>query len=336
MSDVTLDRVIALNQELVALSAAGMPLELGASSTSVEAALDRANSSLAMRTSRGQSLADALRDNQDLPSNYRHALQAGLRSDDLMVVLNGVSRQSTAQADLRRTFGQSLVQPLVIFALAYAGFMVLCLRFSPTMEGIYEQLRQEPNAGVAILRAARHWLPVWGPLLPIVTLTAIFFWRRCSGKTRRWVPFAGRYAATVAHATFAEQLANLVEQDVPLDEALELASGVTGDQSLKAASFELASARQLGEPLTADDPRIHRLPPLLRWALTGDLGDQPLPTILRFAAQTYQQSAERQAAVWRLAMPALIGALVGGAIVFVYALSMFGPLISLLRDLASP
>ena len=297
--------------------------------------LDRANSSLALRTSRGQSVADALADNEELPGIYRHALQSGLRSDDLTTVLDGVSRQSTAEADMRRTFGQSFIQPLVLFALAYAGLILLCLKFSPTLEGIYDQLRQEPNAGVALLRAARHWLPVWGPLIPVLTVVVVLLWRRGSGRIRLWIPFAGRYAATVAHANFAEQLATLVEKDVPLPDALELASGVTGNHALVTATQALAAAHQRGEKLTADDHSLRRLPPLLRWALTGDLGDQPLPEILSFAAQTYRQSAERQAAVWRLALPALIGALLGGAIVLAYGLSMFGSLIGLLRDLAA-
>lgn len=183
--------------------------------------------------------------------------------------------------------------------------------------------------------AARHWLPVWGPLVPLLILAAVLLWRRGSGKTHAWIPLAGRYAATVAHANFADQLATLMEKDVPLPEALELASGVTGNHALVAASAALAAAHQRGETLTADDERVRRLPPMLRWALTGDLGDQPLPEILRFAAQTYRQSAERQAAVWRVALPALIGALVGGAIVLAYGLSMFGSLIGMLRDMAA-
>jgi type II secretory pathway component PulF len=334
MSDVTLDRVLELNKELAALSAAGLTLELGAPGTSVEAVLDRASSSLALRTSRGQSLADALQDNDDLPGIYRHALQSGMQSDDLTSVLDCVSRKSIAEDELRRTFGQSFVQPLILLALAYAGFILLCLRFAPPMEGIYDQLRQEPNAGIAMLRAARLWMPVWVPLVPVLMLAAVVFWRRGVGSTRLCIPCAGRYAATIAHANFAEQLANLLKRDVPLEEALELASGVTGDDSLVAASAELAAAHHHGERLVSDDPRLRGLPPLLRWALTGDLGDQSLSEILRFAAQTYRQSADRQAAVWRLALPTLIGALVGGVIVFAYGLSMFGSLIGLWRDLS--
>ena len=73
---------------------------------------------------------------------------------------------------------------------------------------------------------------------------------------------------------------------------------------------------------------------MLRWALTGELGDQPLPEILSFAADAYRQSAQRQAAICRIALPTLIGALLGGAVVFAYGLCVFGPYIRLLQDLS--
>lgn len=334
MGQVTLDRVLELNRQLAALSEAGVALELGAPSASVQSVLDKANASLALRVSLGQPLADAIEDNEELPGIYRHALETGLRSDDLTTVLEGVSCQSTAKDDLRRTLSQSFVQPLVLFALAYAGFILLCLRFSPTLEGIYDQLRREPSFGVAFMRAARDWLPVWGPLVPLLTLIVVVLWHKGSGRVLSWLPLAGRYATTVAHANFADQLASLLEKDVPTAEALELAGGVTGNAGLVAASSTVAAAQRSGETLSSDDPRLRRLPPLLRWALTSDLDDQSLPEVLRFAAQTYHQSAERQAAVWRVALPALIGALVGGVIVLAYALSMFGSLFALLKDLS--
>jgi type II secretory pathway component PulF len=334
MSQMTLDRVLELNRQLAALSEAGVALELGAPSASVQSVLDKANASLALRVSLGQPLAKAVEGNEDLPGVYRHALATGLRSDDLTTVLEGVSCQSSAKDDLRRTLGQSFVQPLVLFALAYAGFILLCLCFSPTLEGIYDQLGQQPNIGVVFMRTARYWLPVWGPLAPLLTLLVVVLWHRGSGAALSWIPLAGRYAATVAQANFADQLASLLEKDVPLSEALELASGVTGNAALVAASATLAGAQRSGERLSPDDQRLRRLPPLLRWGLTGDLGDESLAEVLRFAAHTYRQSAERQAAVWRVALPALIGALVGGAIVLAYALSMFGSLFQMLKDIS--
>jgi type II secretory pathway component PulF len=63
------------------------------------------------------------------------------------------------------------------------------------------------------------------------------------------------------------------------------------------------------------------------------LGDQSLPEILRFAERTYRQQAERRVASWRILLPATIGALLGGFVVLVYALGLFGPFTQLLQDL---
>ena len=73
---------------------------------------------------------------------------------------------------------------------------------------------------------------------------------------------------------------------------------------------------------------------MLRWSLTGELGDQSLPEILRFAEKTYRHTAERRAAVLRFVLPTMLGALLGGSIVLAYGLSVFGPFVQLLEDLA--
>jgi len=334
MSEVSQERVLAFNKELAALSAAGLRLDVGNLAEPIHEVLDRANASFALRTSLGQSATDALADDEQLPLVYRQAMQAGLLTDSLAAVLDSISSQSSARDELRRTVGFSFVQPLVLLTLAYFGFLFLCLNFSPSLEGIYDQMRREPSTSVSVLRAARLWLPVWGPLAPVLLSGAIFLWWRDRGKSRIWIPFAARYTAALRHAAFADQLAILLKHDVPLVDGLRLAGGVTGDPSLIEASAALALAAQSDERLSADDPKLRTLPPLLRWALTGDLDDQPLPEILSFAANTYLQSAQRQAAIYRIAAPTLIGALLGGAVVFVYSLCVFGPYIQLLRDLS--
>lgn len=334
MKQVTLDQVLALNRELAALAEAGVPVGLGTRPSTVEALLDKANSSLALGAGRGRTLPEAVSQLGALPDSYRSALEAGVLSGNLTTVLQGVSRQSTANDELRRTVELSLVQPLVLMTLAYAGFYVLCLRFSPTLESFYDQLGQAPSTGVVFLRAARNWLPVWGPLVPALALGLVMYWRRSACGARSWLPWTTRYRATVAHATFAEQLANLLDHEVALPEALELAAGVTDDPAIMASAGDLAAAQRQSEALAENDSRLRPLPPLLRWSLTGDLGDQSLPDMLRFAAQTYRQSSDRQAAIWRVALPTVIGTVVGGAIVLAFGFAMFGPLARLFQDLA--
>ena len=225
--------------------------------------------------------------------------------------------------------------PLIVCALAYFGFMFVCVYFSSTLEGMYTQLNRQPSGRLRVLIGLREWLPVWGTLLPVLLAAAVILWRRGWGGWQRLIPGARRYAAAVRNANFADQLALLSENGVPLVEGLPMAAGVTGDAALIAASDALSAALAQNEKLSADAEVLRPLPPLLRWAFTGDLGSDPLPEILRFAATTYRDRAERQAADWRFVLPAMIGALLGGAIVLAYGLSVFGPYVRLLEDLAS-
>jgi type II secretory pathway component PulF len=334
MSKVSPERVQDFNQELASLSAAGLRLDLGSPAEPVARVLERANTNFALRTSLGQSATDALVDDNELPLVYRRAVLASLIADSPAVVLESISGQSTAQDELRSTVSNSFVQPLVLVTLAYFGFLLLCTNFSPPLEGIYDQMRRAPSASVSALQTARIWMPVWGPLAPVLAVGVIFLWRRGRGKPFGWIPFAGRYTAALRHGAFAKQLATLLERGIPLEEGLRLAGGVSGNPSLQDASSALALAVERGEKLPVDDPQLLTLPPLLRWALTGDLGDQTLPDILSFVSDTYLQKAQRQAAIYRIAAPALIGALLGGAVVFVYALCVFLPYIQLFQDLS--
>ncbi len=335
MNDVSLEEVLALNEELASLSAAGVPIELGGADISTEEALARINASLALRTSLGQTVGAALADDQELPPLYQHALLAVLESNQLSLALEGVSRQPAARDDLRKTAGHAFIQPLIVLALAYCGFIFLCLRFAPTMESLYVDFGHEANVGVKLLTMAREWMPVWVPLIPLMVAVTIALWRRRTGHHPPPLPGARRYFAALRHATFSEQLASLITAGVSLPEGLRLAGDATGDPAMARAS-DVIAAHERGESFTAaEQHELAALPPLLRWALTGDLGGEPLPQILHFVAATYRQAAERQAAIWHVALPTFIGAFFGGLIVLGYSLSMFGPYIGLLRDLAT-
>lgn len=336
MSEITLDDVKALNAELAALTDAGIPMNLvpGASRNTVARALKEIDNSLASRSASGQSLLAVASKSQDLPPIYRSALEVGLQSSHLSATLDAMSRPAAAENELRSTVGRALVPPLIVLALAYAGFVLLSLYYLPTLEGMYEQVGEPPSRPVARLVAMRNWLPYWATLSPLLLLGGVILWRRGWGDWQHLVPGAARYASAVRNATFANHLALLIDSDAPLATSLPLAAAVTGDSGLIAASSALSQAAAQQERLPADTEVLRALPPLLRWALTGDLGHQSLPEILRFAEKTYRHTAERRLVVWRFLLPAIIGALLGGSIVLIYGLSVFSPFIRLLEDLS--
>jgi type II secretory pathway component PulF len=178
-------------------------------------------------------------------------------------------------------------------------------------------------------------MSVWVPLVPLLIAVGIFLWNSRDKAARPRLMGSQHYLRTVTNAIFAEQVASLLSAGVPFAESVRTAGKASGDQEIVVASEVVATHERGAQLSIADEQKLAVFPPLLRWALTQDLGNEPLPDLLRFIGETYRQSAERQAGVWQVALPTFLGAFLGGLILLLFSLSMFGPYIGLLRDLAN-
>ncbi|QDT00795.1 type II secretion system F family protein [Adhaeretor mobilis] len=337
MSEITLQDVLALNDELAALAEVGIPSQLAPQDNEdvVAEELSRIDRSLTLRSDLGQSLIAATTENGELPPVYRSALEAGLRSNRLSATLDALSRTATAEGKLRGTLTRSLISPLIILGLAYLGLIVLCLVYAPTVENMYVQVGQTPGWYTQVLMFLRTSLPIWAIGVPLLMFVGVLLWRCGRGNWQRLVPGSRRYQADTLHANFAHQLGLLLENGLSMSESLPVAAAVTEDQTLIAAAHALSRSHAQENTLPADSQHLRPLPPLLRWALTGDLGEQSLPEILLFAEMTYRSRAQHRAATWRVVLPTAIGVTVGGLIVLAYGLCLFGPFSQLLEGLAA-
>ena len=89
---VSLDDLIALNDEVAALARAGLPIELGLSglADSTGGPLGDLTRRLRDRLASGESLAEAFRaEGKMLPPSYRALVEAGMRSGRLSEALEG-------------------------------------------------------------------------------------------------------------------------------------------------------------------------------------------------------------------------------------------------------
>ena len=334
MSNVSVDDVLALNEQLALLDRAGVPIDLGDSSRSTEQSLALINDRLLLRTRLGQPAIQAIAEDDQLPAVYRYAVLTGIETGRTDAVLDGVSSQALVWDDLRQSLGRALLQPLVLLMFAYGGMIFLCLWFSPSLEGVYAQVQERPNQGVQILIFLRQWMGLWVPLVPLLAAAAIFLFNRGAFARRPALIGSEKYLRTTMGSAYAEQVARLLSAGVPLGESVRLAGRSSGDEQFAAAS-EVVATHEQGAPFTNDEKRLLRVfPPMLKWALTADLGGESLPELLRFISRWYRRSAEQQSANWQIALPTVVGAILGGVILLLFSLSMFGPYIGLLRDLA--
>lgn len=340
-SPITLEQIVALNDEIAALVRAGVPLELGLremgnQSSDAMAEISRA---LAARMEKGVSLGDALRAEEErLPAVYRTVVEAGLRAGRLPVALEAMSNFARELIELRRQISTAMVYPLIVFALAYSLFLVFTVDLLERFRETYELLRIPMHGGLRWLVWIAERVDDWWWAPPVLVIALMLWWRGTRGAhvlsftgTARpfgWIPGIGRIGRYFQCANFAELLAMLIEHDVPLAEGLRLSAEATGDRRMKWAAAQMAEAIARGEQAPATS-----FPPFLDWVLRqAARGGNPV-RILRHAAGFYRRRAVSLASWFKVTFPLLGAVVIGGGITAVYALALFGPLATFWKDI---
>jgi len=346
----TLDQLIALNDEITALVRAGVPLELGLSRAGddLRGRLGAIARGLGERMGRGERLPDALANSgQAIPELYRAVVEAGIRSGRLASALEGVAAVARGYADARRAVGMALLYPLMVVSLAYGLAVLFVLQLAPRLAAAFESLGLPPLGILDAVVRSGDWVAYWGPIVPAL-LVGMTLWWLWSGRSVAldaasggpWlgrIPLIGGMIAGFRHANFAEMLALLVEHRVPLDEAVRLAAGASGDRVLRRSAAVFAEGIRRGEGgESARAVVAGALPPLLAWILTAGHRQGELASALRHAAAGYRRRARARAEILRGALPAALMLAVGAGTVLLYGLLLFVPLTALYQELAIP
>ncbi|TWU32987.1 hypothetical protein [Novipirellula artificiosorum] len=301
-----LDRILTWNDQLLGLSAAGIPIDFGGASASesVTSSVEKINAALTLAVARGQTVAHAIEHEALIPDRYRQAALTLLRTADATVPLDMLTTPARTQRELTMNLSRWFFQVGLVFALALLGFIYLIFAAAPRIRAYFGSLGLS-DGPLAFLTFARETF--WGWLLLLIAgfAAAVWLWRKHANQIV-WSVFPGgkRYQDACDNADTASHLANLMQREISLDDAL-LMSGRTTDS----------------------------MPPLLRWAVQGDLEGEPRDRALQFVAKTYQQKAAYIATLWRFVVPAVAASVVGGAIVLAYALALFLPWLHFLEAL---
>lgn len=344
---LSLDQLIALNDEIAALVRSGVPLNQGLLHLGgdLPGRLGRLVAMLAERLDRGESLADIMADpSLSLPPAYRTVVEAGLSSGRLAAALEAVAASSRRLAEMRRFVAASFVYPLIVLLVAWAMFLFLTVVLAP---GLARHMAGFPAPLIGVLEGLARlgqWAHVWGWTAPLLILLLAAVWWYRSGRaaaigpaaTSRlfgWMPWLGAAQRSAMLATFAELLALMVEHSVPLPRAVRLAGEAAGDRWLNSASANLAAALERGEAVDARNLGV-QFPPLLRWLIiTGQSRGALLPA-LRHAAESYHRRAQSQAIAAQTLLPILLLLGIGGTATLTYAVLVFAPWYSMLWHLS--
>ncbi len=152
----------------------------------------------------------------------------------------------------------------------------------------------------------------------------------------RWLgcmPWFGKLLRYTQLATFTHTLSLMVENDQPLPDSLLVAAQASGSRRLGRMASRMRSEIESGATLSGE-LRKCGLPPLLCWMLDSSTAQPALAATLRELADDYQQRAASQAERIRVFLPLLLTVGVAGTAVAAYALMLFVPWTTALRELA--
>lgn len=347
MPTAAIDDFMALNDQIAALVQANVPIDLnlGASKAGTIDALTKINASVARRVGQGMSLAEALEaDEEVITPAYRSLMRLSLESGDLSAGLVEANRLAESSEEVWSSIRFSGVYPLILCCLAFAGLIGFSLFLTPRLDAMYRALQMQAGYGMEFLRLLRGTLPFWAILFPLALLL-LLFWTRLRSKRLAaggsgatllgWLPGTSTAVFHQQCANFSETLARLLHAGAPLDDALRIAAGAWDNRAMEEHFRGLAAAASAGGPLPEQNWLAARLPPFLRWALWNSEPTIGRPRALDMAAQLYRDSAHRRLARVRVVAPVLASVLIGGGVTLLYGLTLFLPVVQLLRGIAS-
>jgi general secretion pathway protein F len=340
---ITVEQLLALNDEIRALARAGVPLEKGlrALGADLPGRLGKLAASLSDRLERGESFVHILESSGDtFPPVYRAVVAAGVRSGRLPIALESISQSVRQAAELRHTLMVALAYPIVMTAIATAIFLLSVWNTTPAVNDIFDLLDIARPIWYIWLVAAAEVLAAWMPWAWLLVIVCLVIWSIRSNRAARfgasrlsWMPSVGAVRACGRMATFAEVLAMLVDQHVPLQEALSLAATSAGGKSVVKAAEVLSDAVRRGDTSIAPPPGI---PPLLSWLILTSPRQPDLVRALRHSAGVFRRRAIRMSIFLGTYLPIFISAIVGGMIGLYYVVLTMAPVYYLMVQLGAP
>jgi general secretion pathway protein F len=350
LGPISLDQLVALNDEIAALVRAGVPLEEGLAELGADmpGRLGTLMTRLAKETGRGKPLGEVLADpSAQLPPVYRAVVEAGLRAGRLPAALESVAGSIRRLAQMHRSVAIASLYPAIVLILACVLFAVFTAWIAPRMATASEYFQTPGRVFIVTLASWGRSAIYWGPAVPVLVVllgaVGVCFSRRAvmfdSSRAKfslLWLPWLGPMLRWSHAAIFTDLLATLVEHRVPLHEAILLAGNACGDPATLRAAQPLAAALERGGTIQTAlvVSEEHALPPLLEWLIQGVQGQESMVSALKHAAETYRSRAQYQAELAQVVFPVVLTVAIGGTVTLLYLLSVLGPYIAILWGLS--
>ncbi|MGE3315374.1 MAG: type II secretion system F family protein [Planctomycetaceae bacterium] len=303
--------------------------------------LERALRGIANRLEQGMNIEQVLLA-YDAPKELQAVFLAGQSSGRFADVLAQYIAHRRSRANTKLTMMLALGYPAILVIAAGSVILFMLGFLVPSFRKLSEDFGTEIPATTKLLFVWSDIVTRYGGTLlvggVIVALMATILYRFISGKTAgailiRQIPLAGTLWHWASMSQFCDLLAVMLENQVPLPNALLLAGDSAEDEGVRAGSRQMAALAAAGEPLIAKGVVLRGFPAAFIQVVTEHKQTDALPGALHAIADYFEgRSRLHSYLLASISGPFII--VVVGFIVGWITLSLFMPLIKLLNDLS--
>ncbi len=343
---VSITEKIVMTRNLWIIIATGLPLVRGFSILASQAKnrkMKYALLDISREIGEGKNLSDSLKKYPDIFSDlYINMIQSGEESGTLEEVLKVLSLQLKREKEMKSSVQKALIYPAVlILTMIAVGLLILIFVF-PKIKKLFQSLNADlPITTKIILGMGDFFMTYWYILIIALVAVVFAFIFSIRTKTGRFlmdtvslkIPLISSLIVKSNSAAFARSLSSLMASGVPLIKSLEITGGNVSNFYFKQALKESAKRVEKGEKLFSS------LKPYQKFFSYGtiemvEMGEETGKTsvILKTMADFYEEEVLNDAyAISTLIEPILI--IILGTIVGVFAVSIIGPLYSVMGNI---
>lgn len=297
--------------DLKATLLAGVPVEIG-SKDSVSsnnrltiAELSHLESLILPGITSNESLTETLDSQPEIPARYRAALIVFDRTASMLAVLDGLTIRRFAQGQAKRVLRWTLIYLLILLAVAFVGMRLYTTQVLPALA----LMRADMLLPAAINAPDRFDLMPWLPIIVQVlgwSLLVMLVLMLAGGASKIAMWLGGNHFVRCRLSTMALRVTQmLVEAGTPIDEAVTLSCDLTGA-----------------------DARVRRN---IRTAVEASHRAQNLDALADYLTIV----GNDRLAHMKMTTPIALVSVIGGGIALLYCVTIFWPIISMLKDLST-
>ncbi len=341
-SRMTTRQADELTAAVAAVTSDGLPLADGLRAAAIEASngsVARELRRIADEVQRGRSLDDVFGDGQShLPGYVAGLIRASLRTGDLGKVLIELVDHQQSVRDMWRTIRSALAYPALLLVLAIViGVWIQWFLVGPMIEMFQDFQLTLPSITRFLAWVHEDGLRLCAGFLSAILVVATLF--RVFGGAARWrrfvgaIPIVGALWHWSGVAELSRVLAVLMDQGIPLPEALRLAADGTRDADMSQLSRQLAGDVEQGRMLSELIASSSRLPPTLVPIVEWGEQSGELAEAFRRAGEMFEgRVAMRAELVQSIGPPLLFIFVAAVALTAIFGLYM--PLIGMIQGLS--